>query len=206
MSNDNLEYAIDSIVDYIDEAQQRNYERWPILGEYVWPNYDWQGNDYYDEVEFFETWLFNRLSWIDNNNPGTLLYPSAELLGSFPEFEITLTDDYFSRTILKKNHFTLNGVPPEVSIDTVIYLSASQATIFLDGELNGPVPLSVTMKAKILNSFDDLTTNELLVGVGPASNAIPNIVLFTSQNTIHLECNYPERLGDHFDVFNFQDK
>jgi len=27
LSNDNLEYVIDSITDYIDEAQQRNYER-----------------------------------------------------------------------------------------------------------------------------------------------------------------------------------
>ena len=88
LSNDKLEYAIDSIVKYIDEAQQRNYERWPILGEYVWPNYDWEGNDYNDEVEFFENWLFNRIDWIDNNIGGSLLFPSAELSKHFPELEI----------------------------------------------------------------------------------------------------------------------
>jgi len=167
----------------------------------VWPNYNWQGNDYDDEVEFFETWYFNRLSWIDNNVPGTLLYPSAELSGSYPDFEITLTDDYFSRQYLNKNHFILNNLPPEVSIDTVIYLNASQATIILNGNISGPIPISVTMRAKVLNSFDDLTTNELIVGVGSNTNELPNTVLYNSRNTIHLECNYPNRIGDHIEVY-----
>jgi hypothetical protein len=201
LSNNNLEYAIDSIVDYIDEAQQRNYERWPILGVYVWPNYNWQGNDYDDEVEFFETWLYNRISWMDDNIPGSLLYPSAELSGSLPELEITLTDDYFSRPILKKKYFTLNNKPPGLEIDTVIFLNASQATIVLSENVTNPVEVSVTIDAKILNSFDDLTSNALSIGVGLNSYAKSNVVLFATRNQLQMKCSHPELLGDKLEIF-----
>jgi len=202
LSNDNLAYAIDSIVDYIYEAQERNYERWPILGEYVWPNYNWQDNDYDDEVEFFETWFYNRLNWIDNNIPGTLLFPSAGLSGFFPELTITLSDDYFSRSILKNKYFTLNNTPPGLVIDTVIHMNASQAMIRLSGNINNPVDLSVTMKAKILNSFNDLTSDIFTVGVGDIPDVQPKVVLFATQNFLHLRCSHPESLGEWVEVFN----
>jgi hypothetical protein len=201
--NDNhLEYTIDSIVDYINDAQQRNYERWPILGEYVWPNYNWQGNDYNDEVEFFETWFFNRINWIDNNIPGNLLFPSAELSGFYPELEITLTDDYFSRPILKNKYFTLNNAPPGLEIDTVIFINTSQAMVQLAGSKSGSVELSVTMKAKILNSFNDLTTNMLTVSLDSEPYIKPEIALFYNQNTLHLSCSNPELLGETLEIFN----
>jgi len=201
-SNENLQFAMDSIVNYIDEAQQRNYERWPILGEYVWPNYDWENNDYNDEVEFLENWFFNRLGWMDYNMQGEILNPTAELTGSIPHFVITLSDDYFSRTYLNKNHFTLNNAPPELTIDTVIYSNASQATLWLSGNVSSSTEVSITMKAKVLNSFGDLTTSELTVGVNSDSFVDPKAKLYTSQNTIHLECSQPELLGDKLEIYN----
>jgi len=202
LTNENLQFAIDSITTYIDDAQQRNYERWPILGEYVWPNYDWWGNDYDDEVDFFENWFFNRLGWMDYNVSGILLYPSAEISGNLPDIEIELTDDYFSRQILKKKYFTLNNAPPGMSIDTVIYVNAAQAIIKLLGNVNGSAEISVTMKSKILNSFDDLTSSTLSVGVGFTPYTKPNVVLFTSQHNIYLECSQPELLGNRMGIFN----
>jgi len=202
LSSVNLAYAIDSIVNYIDEAQQRNYERWPILGEYVYPNYNWQGNDYNDEVAFFENWFFNRLGWIDYNIQGNLLYPSAELSGSFPQLEITLTDDYFNRPVLKNKYFTLNDGSTGLEIDAVLFINASQATILLSGALIEPLELSVTIESKVLNSFEDLTTNLVIVGLGDNPEIVPPIKLFTSPGIIHLECVYPEYLGDKFEIFS----
>jgi len=60
---------IDSIVTVLDEAQTRNFERWPILDEYIWPNQVWLGS-YSDEVGFLKSWLETRIEWIDDNLPG----------------------------------------------------------------------------------------------------------------------------------------
>lgn len=203
LSNTKLEQVIDSVTEHIDDAQQRNYQRWPILGQYVWPNYNWWGNDYADEVEFFETWLFNRLFWIDNNVPGTLLLPSAEISGYYPELDITLTEDFFSRQILKKKYFTINNAPPGLDIDTVIYQNASQATIQLAGNLIGLPEISITMKAKILNSFEDLTSNTLLLtGTDIIPNTKPEVKVYASAGTIHMECNQPNLLNERMEIFN----
>jgi hypothetical protein len=202
LSNEKLEYAIDSITTYIDEAQQRNYERWPILGEYVWPNYNWQGNDYEDEVEYFETWFFNRIFWIDNHVPGSLLAPSAELSGYYPDIIVSLTDDYFSREILKNKYFTLNDAPPGLEIDTVIYQNASMAIIKLIGTVNNSAEISVTMKSKILNSFEDLTSSTYSVGVGVITVVKPQVNFYSSSATIHIDCKEPELLGDKLEIFN----
>lgn len=60
---------LDSMALVLDDAQNRNYQRWPILGIYVWPNY-FIGNTYQEEVDYLKTWLTNRLTWLDNNIPG----------------------------------------------------------------------------------------------------------------------------------------
>ncbi|HYG50663.1 MAG TPA: CotH kinase family protein, partial [Flavobacteriales bacterium] len=60
---------IDSLALMLDESQVRNYQRWPILGTYVWPN-NYIGTTYSDEVGYFKIWLTARLTWLDNNMPG----------------------------------------------------------------------------------------------------------------------------------------
>ena len=60
---------LDSMALALDDAQVRNYQRWPILGIYVWPNY-FIGNTYQEEIDYLKTWLTNRLTWMDNNLPG----------------------------------------------------------------------------------------------------------------------------------------
>jgi hypothetical protein len=55
---------IDSIAALLDEAQQRNFRRWDILGRWVAPN-TYVGRSYADEVAFLKAWLGARLAWID---------------------------------------------------------------------------------------------------------------------------------------------
>lgn len=200
-SDINLHMAIDSLVAHIYEAQERNYERWPILGEYVWPNYDWAGNDYEDEVEFFESWFFNRLDWIDVNIPGNMLIPEAQLSGTYPELTLVLSDDYFSREILKKKYFVLNNAPAGMEIDTVIYQNASKAILYLTGSSNQQATISVLIKNKVINSFKDLLSNETYTGTGP-DESISVIEVFTKGKTIVLRCDEPHLLGDQITIYN----
>lgn len=60
---------IDSMSYELQEAQVRNFKKWNILGQYVWPNpspipSSWQG-----EVQELKNWIGERLIWLDNNLP-----------------------------------------------------------------------------------------------------------------------------------------
>jgi hypothetical protein len=62
-------YIIDSLAILLDEAQVRNFERWPILDEHVWPNVI-VGGTYEEEINYLKGWLNERLIWMDNNISG----------------------------------------------------------------------------------------------------------------------------------------
>ncbi len=64
LSTGTLLTFIDSCVVELQEAQARNYLRWPILGTYVWPNW-YIGQTYQDEINFLKTWLQNRINWMN---------------------------------------------------------------------------------------------------------------------------------------------
>ena len=63
---DNIFHHIDSIGNYLNDAQDRNFERWDILGEWIWPNYQ-LGPSYQDELSFLKYWIYHRINWIDQN-------------------------------------------------------------------------------------------------------------------------------------------
>lgn len=75
LSNARITFLIDSMAASLSEAQVRNYERWPILGQYIWPNQDWQDNTYQDEVNYVKNWIISRANWMDANLPGTIIEP-----------------------------------------------------------------------------------------------------------------------------------
>lgn len=70
LSINSLNYFIDSIATYLDVPKERYFERWPILGQYVWPNPSPIPNTYAEEVIALKNWLNNRITWLDSNLPG----------------------------------------------------------------------------------------------------------------------------------------
>jgi len=69
MTNSYFTGKIDSIANVLSQAQARNYQRWKILGTYVWPN-QYVGQTYADETNFLKNWILERLAWMDANMPG----------------------------------------------------------------------------------------------------------------------------------------
>ena len=66
------EMIVNTIIDEIDNCYnyekyyQKNFEKWDIMGKYVWPNPNeivtiktWQG-----QVDYLKTWLFNSLNFV----------------------------------------------------------------------------------------------------------------------------------------------
>ena len=64
--SDSIRVFLESMKARIDEARGRNFERWPVLGQYVWPNY-YVGATYEDEFDYLQDWIVNRLQWMDGN-------------------------------------------------------------------------------------------------------------------------------------------
>ena len=62
----NLLARVDQLASYLNEAQVRNYQKWRILGTYVWPNW-YIGKTYQDEINWMKQWIASRLAWIDSN-------------------------------------------------------------------------------------------------------------------------------------------
>jgi hypothetical protein len=63
-SDQRLLRSIDSLETLLQQAQVRNFQRWQVMGTYVWPN-AYIGPDYASEVGYLRRWLELRLEWLD---------------------------------------------------------------------------------------------------------------------------------------------
>lgn len=73
------ELSLENIFGYIHQQStrlsqgiDRNFERWPLLGVYVWPN-NFVGQTYPEEVDYLKSWIAGRLSWMDDQLSGFCL-------------------------------------------------------------------------------------------------------------------------------------
>lgn len=63
-----LHQMVDSMYQVMEESQEWNFTVWPIMGQYVWPNY-YIGQNYREEADTLKWWLTQRLNWLDQNIP-----------------------------------------------------------------------------------------------------------------------------------------
>ena len=64
LSNERIFHLVDSLENMLLQPAARNFQRWPVLGEYVWPNPFVHGS-YPAEMNYLRNWLTNRLEWLD---------------------------------------------------------------------------------------------------------------------------------------------
>jgi len=74
LSRDRLENYIDSTVAAMDQAIIRNFNRWNIMGDYVWPNPPYFANaqNHGEAIFAMKNWIRQRMTWMDQNLPGEL--------------------------------------------------------------------------------------------------------------------------------------
>jgi hypothetical protein len=61
---ENILKRVDELAALLEESQRRNYQRWPILGHSVEPNW-YVGRSYDDELNWMKKWIKARITWID---------------------------------------------------------------------------------------------------------------------------------------------
>jgi hypothetical protein len=59
-----IDARIDELAAQLEEAQHRNFRRWPIIGRQVTCNF-YIGRSYEDEVRWLKNWIDHRVAWID---------------------------------------------------------------------------------------------------------------------------------------------
>ena len=70
-SNGKVSGIIDSLSTMLATAQERNFQKWPILGKYVWPN-QFIGQTFNEEIDFVKNWTLERMAWMDAQLPDTI--------------------------------------------------------------------------------------------------------------------------------------
>ena len=68
-STDKVMAFIDSCANYLNEAQQRNFQRWPVLGVFIWrETTGYQNrNTYQKEIDYMKSFVSARLKWLDDS-------------------------------------------------------------------------------------------------------------------------------------------
>ena len=65
LSTNNINTLIDQYVFKLGTSVDKNFTKWPILGEYIWPNKQ-VFDTYQEEIIYLKTWINNRLTWMDS--------------------------------------------------------------------------------------------------------------------------------------------
>jgi hypothetical protein len=64
LSDEAVLHVLDSLTSLLQESQYRNFQRWPVLNEYLWPNAYCCGT-YGAHVAYLRTWILARMKWMD---------------------------------------------------------------------------------------------------------------------------------------------
>jgi hypothetical protein len=78
---------IDEMANEIRDAQKRNFQKWPILGVYIWPNPRPVATSWELEVLELKNWVAARLLWLDQNLPQEFVITANEFENN--KFQVT---------------------------------------------------------------------------------------------------------------------
>ena len=65
LSTTNINTKVDQYVSELGNSINKNFTKWPILGEYIWPNKE-VFDTYQEEIIYLKSWINNRLTWMDS--------------------------------------------------------------------------------------------------------------------------------------------
>jgi hypothetical protein len=130
---DAIDAVIDSFATKINEAQARNFTRWPVLGTYVWPNIDPESRTTYsDEINYLKDWIAERIYWLDDNIPG-------EATNCPTGIENTNTIAYFEANVfpnpIDNNSYLSFNITKQANLTIEIYNSIGQQNMLFSNKM-----------------------------------------------------------------------
>src|SRR5262249_44893006 len=102
----NLLARVDEMAAELNQAQARNFQRWPIMGKLIKPSY-FVGNSYEAEVNWMKQWIRRRIAWIDSQFPAPPVFSRARASAGGGTLTIRASGG--------KVYYTLDGTDPRLS-------------------------------------------------------------------------------------------
>jgi len=116
------------------EAVTRNYQRWPVLGLYVWPNY-FVADTYDEEIRFLKAWIRIRINWLDEQWGNRCLHVGGQAEQLRPQDGILV---YPNPSDFSRLHVALSETAPG-QVDLRIWNAAGQLVFSSCERAEGPV-------------------------------------------------------------------
>ncbi len=125
----NMHHMIDSLVRVLQVPQQRHFTRWPILGQYVWPNY-YVGNTWTDEITYLKGWLNNRVQWMDSSLLSSTCRPRVEVNHVAPLQDVSIYPNPATDELHILSGTELSGVCIYNMLGQVVYSNNTKAVSY----------------------------------------------------------------------------
>jgi len=152
LNTSNLHAKIDAWVAQINNAQNRNFQRWPVLGVDLFAQPHPLPTTYNEEINVLKAWLTDRVNWLDNNIPGDC---SQNIVGN--------------EDIINQSELIVFPIPA----NDHLYIESKNNTNIISytiTDLNGRIILNKNVHEKIIK----ISTNHLSVGTYLLSATLEN--------------------------------
>ena len=138
LANSTVLGRVDEMAALLQESQKRNFEKWPILGRPVNPNY-FVGSSYEEEVSWMKKFIQTRLDWMEKQFLSIpKLSVHAAVAGAPRKAELSAQ--------LGQVYFTVNGTDPRASGGS----TSSAARLYEE-----PIPLNKGTKITARTRLED---------------------------------------------------
>jgi len=104
LSDIRVDYVIDSLTTLLADAQQRNFNTFPVLDQYVWAN-NYVGGSYENEINYLKNWISDRMAWMDDNLDGFMYPYSTEMSAGLEAMDLRI----FPNPVLSEFNMSLNS-------------------------------------------------------------------------------------------------
>jgi hypothetical protein len=130
LSDSRVNEVIDSLTTLLDDARQRNFNTFPILGSYVWPN-NYVGGTYENEITYLKNWIFDRMAWMDSKLDKHKFPYSTPVTATLDEMDLYI----FPNPVVNEMNMYLN-IDRQSELQIEIFNVLAQTTYVADFNLS----------------------------------------------------------------------